>query len=180
MPSLASQLQLARALMALLGSGLLLAVASVLLWILTSRSGRRRLQADHDLEMSHLKAEYESQLQAAASRTHAEEKQIRKDAVKRSKSTVTGQVLERVAPHLPGFTYNPRDMRFFGDPFDYVVMPGYSEDEIQEIVILEIKAGKGSLNPRQRQLRDRIAEGKVRWEVCHLDTDGSVHPAGGS
>jgi predicted Holliday junction resolvase-like endonuclease len=87
--------------------------------------------------------------------------------------------MERVCPHLPGFPYNPRDMRFFGDPFDYVVMPGYSDGEIQEIVILEIKTGKGSLNSRQRQLRDRIAEGKVRWEVCHLDTDGSVHPAGG-
>ena len=117
---------------------------------------------------------------AGTSRTHAEEKQIRKDAAQRSHSTVTGQVLERVAPHLPGFAHNPREMRFFGDPFDYVVLSGYSEGEITEIVILEITTGKGSLNSRQRQIRDRIAEGKVRWEVCRLDPDGTVRPERGS
>ena len=165
---------------AVMFGGLLLTGAVVVLVALRSRSEKRRVAATHDLDMAHARAEYESQLTAATARSHHEEKEIRQDAVARSKSTVTGQVMARICPHLPGFTYNPRDMRFFGDPFDYVVMPGYSDGEIQEIVILEIKTGKGSLNTRQRQLRDRIAEGKVRWEVCHLDADGSIHPAGGS
>ncbi|MBT7806797.1 hypothetical protein HN766_14980 [Candidatus Poribacteria bacterium] len=180
MDALLAQPAVAWAVAAAMFAGPLLTGAVVLLLILRSRSDSRRATAAHGLEMAHVRAEYESQLTAAATRTHKEEKELRQDAVARSKSTVTAQVMERICPHLPGFHYNPRDMRFFGDPFDYVVMPGYSDGEIQEIVILEIKTGKGSLNSRQRQLRDRIAEGKVRWEVCHLDTDGSIHPAGGS
>ena len=180
MDTLLAQPSVAWAVAAVMFGGLLLTGAVVLLVVLRSRSEKRRVASAHQLEMAHVRAEHESQLTAATTRTHKDEKEIRQDAVARFKSTVTGQVMERICPHLPGFQYNPRDMRFFGDPFDYVVMPGYSDGEIQEIVILEIKTGKGSLNTRQRQLRDRIAEGKVRWEVCHLDTDGSIHPAGGS
>lgn len=180
MTDLLGRPSIAWAVAAVLGAGLLYSVGIALYVAARGRAKLRDGAAEHELADAHARAEFESKLQAATARTHDEEKAIRKDAVKRSTSTVTGQVLERVAPHLPGFTYNPRDMRFFGDPFDYVMMPGYSEGEIQEIVILEIKAGKGALNTRQRQIRNRISEGKVRWEVCHLGPDGTVHPAGGS
>ncbi|MFZ5341575.1 MAG: Holliday junction resolvase-like protein [Patescibacteria group bacterium] len=38
----------------------------------------------------------------------------RKQAVERSKSVISGQVYEKIAPLLPDFPYNPKDMTFIG------------------------------------------------------------------
>ena len=143
------------------------------LWFLL-RSAKEAHRSDLDANAAHIRAEYESQLVAARSISQDEEKRIRKDAIQRSQSTITGQVAERLCPYFDDFIYNPRDMRFFGDPFDFIVMPGYSTGKVEEVVILEIKSGKGSLNSRQRQIRNCVDEGRVRWDMIHLDVNTKV------
>jgi predicted Holliday junction resolvase-like endonuclease len=91
------------------------------------------------------------------------EKTIRKDAASKSQSTLIGKITEHFIPYLPDFPYNPQDARFLGAPIDFIVFDGMSEGELKEIVLVEVKTNKGSLSKRERQLRDAVNGGKVKW-----------------
>ena len=96
-------------------------------------------------------------------------KDERKDAILRSRNSLSGKLWEQVAPHLPGFKYNPNDLRFLGAPIDYVVFDGMSEKDIRKIVFLEVKSGKSSLNEQEKKLKDAIQSGKVTWDEYRVD-----------
>ncbi len=96
----------------------------------------------------------------------------REDSVKRSRSSLSGQFLEKLAPHFPDFPYEPTDLRFLGTPVDYVVFSGMSEGEVAEIVFLEVKSGDSGLTTRERRVRDAVEAGAVRWDVYHIPDDG--------
>ena len=99
------------------------------------------------------------------------EREARKDSVERSRATLSGQFLEKLAPHFPEFPYDPTDVRFLGTPVDYVVFDGLAEGEVDEIVFLEVKSGKSNLNPAQRRVRDAVEAGAVRWDVYRIQED---------
>lgn len=92
-----------------------------------------------------------------------EEKNIRRDALERSRSVVTGKATEHLLPYLPGFNYSPRDTRFLGSPFDLLVFDGLSEKRLREIVFIEVKTGSSALSPEERQVRDAVKERRVSW-----------------
>lgn len=96
------------------------------------------------------------------------EEEIREDSVSRSRSTLSGKFLEQLAPHFPDFPYDPTDLRFLGTPVDYIVFDGLSGGEVAEVVFLEVKSGKSSLNAAQRRVRDAVEAGAVRWEVYRV------------
>lgn len=91
-------------------------------------------------------------------------KEAREDSIKRSKSTISGKIMETFAPYLPSFPYNPKDCRFLGTPNDFIIFNGMDEGKITEVIILEIKSGQSSLSSRQRDLRNTVQDGNVRWE----------------
>lgn len=95
---------------------------------------------------------------------------IQRDAAKKATlgqgSAFGGQFSERMAPYLPGFAYNPAEIRFLGSPIDYVVFKGLnSEGGVTEVVLLEMKTGKSKLSDKQKQIGDVVKTGKVRFEV---------------
>lgn len=96
------------------------------------------------------------------------EKAARQDSVQRSRSTLSGGFLERLAPHFPDFPYEPTDLRFLGTPVDYVVFSGLSEGEVDEVVFLEVKSGGSGLTTRERRVRDAVEAGAVRWDVYRV------------
>ncbi len=105
----------------------------------------------------------------------------RRESVEKSRSSLRGQIAEQLAPLLPGFRYLPADARFLGDPIDYVVFNGYSDlrdearrPEALEIVLLEVKQGGSTLSPLQRSIARSVEEGRVRFEVCRIQEDGSI------
>jgi predicted Holliday junction resolvase-like endonuclease len=93
----------------------------------------------------------------------ASERSIRADAHQRSKAVTTGKVLEHIAPHLPGFPFNPKDARFLGSPVDYVVFDGLDEGAIQQVVFVEVKTGDSALTARQKRIKEVIESGRVKW-----------------
>lgn len=96
-------------------------------------------------------------------------KDIRKDAVQRSKSVIIGQFTEQIAPFFPDFPYNPKDLRFVGNPVDFIVFEGITTGKIKEVVFLEIKTGKSNLNTNERSLKNIIENKKVSYkEYRHL------------
>lgn len=99
------------------------------------------------------------------------EREARDDSVRRSRSSLSGQFLEKLAPQFPDFPYEPTDLRFLGTPVDYVVFSGLSEGEVDEIVFLEVKSGASGLTPKERRVRDAVEAGAVRWDVYHVPDD---------
>ncbi len=96
------------------------------------------------------------------------EREARDDSVRRSRSTLSGQFLEKLAPHFPDFPYEPTDLRFLGTPVDYVVFAGLSAGEVDEIVFLEVKSGGSGLTSKERRVRDAVEAGAVRWDIYHV------------
>ena len=106
------------------------------------------------------RAEYAEQYAATRDKIGA-------DAVRGSKSAITGRVAEQMAPLLPDFGFNPRDARFIGNPIDYVVFDGLCEGQVRRIVFLEVKTG-GSLNANERSVKAAIDAGAVEWRKHQL------------
>lgn len=94
----------------------------------------------------------------------------RRDTAARSRGTRGGKAAEQLAPLLPGFAdrFDPQDARFLGAPVDYVVFDGLAEGELREVVLVEVKTGRGRLNANERAVRDAVLQGRINYEVLHL------------
>ncbi len=97
---------------------------------------------------------------------------IRQDAVQRSQAVTVGKVSEQLVPLLPGFNYNPKDVRFLGSPVDLVVFDGLNDGAVRQVVFIEVKTGAAALSSRERQVRDAILEKRVRWDELRLTRGG--------
>tara|TARA_Y100000310_G_scaffold118392_1_gene117292 strand:+ start:166 stop:666 length:501 start_codon:yes stop_codon:yes gene_type:complete len=137
-----------------------------------------RKDVDFDLKLAVLQGERDNlatesnilkqQIEKTIKDQHLLVKEAREDAIKRSKSVISGKIKETIAPYLPDFPYNPKDCRFIGTPNDFIVFDGMDEGEIKQVVILEIKSGTSSLSTRQRNLRDAVKDGRVEWAELKL------------
>jgi hypothetical protein len=87
----------------------------------------------------------------------------RGDAVKRSRAVLGGLASEQLAPYLPGFPFDPTEVRFIGKPVDFVAFVGSASGKIEEVAFVEVKSGNASLTPVERSLRDAVKEGRVSW-----------------
>ena len=88
----------------------------------------------------------------------------RDDAVRRSRSILGGLAAEQLAPYLPGFPFDPTEVRFIGRPVDFIAFVGASAGKIEEVVFVEVKSGKASLSSIELSLREAIRGGRVRWD----------------
>jgi predicted Holliday junction resolvase-like endonuclease len=94
-----------------------------------------------------------------------------KAAVNTSRSVHVGKITEQLAPLLPGFPYNPKDVQWVGGTIDAIVWDGLEEkrDDL-DIVFLDVKTGQSRLNDRQRRVRDAAEAGRLRFEVFRPET----------
>ena len=91
-------------------------------------------------------------------------KSSRQDAVKRSRAVLSGQMAEQIAPFLKGFPCNPADVRFVGKPLDFIGFPGAADGSgIKEILFIEVKTGNAALSSREKEIKDAVLSGKVRY-----------------
>jgi predicted Holliday junction resolvase-like endonuclease len=87
----------------------------------------------------------------------------RKDAIKRSRAVLGGQLIEQLAPYFPDFPYSPSEARFVGKPVDLLVFKGMDEKCIDEVVFVEVKTGKSALSATEKSLKDAIENKRVSW-----------------
>ena len=99
------------------------------------------------------------------------EDRVKKEAIEKSKAIVRGKVTEQIAPYLPGFKYNPKDVRFIGSPIDFVVFDGLDEGDLRKVVFVEVKTGKASLSNREKLIKEAIEEKRVAWEMWKLPSE---------
>lgn len=99
---------------------------------------------------------------------HAHEARVSRDAIRGSQAAITGRVLEKFTPYMPDFGFNPRDVRFLGDPVDFVVFDGLAEGEVRRVVFVEVKSGAGALNGNERKVKVAVSERRVEWSLYRL------------
>lgn len=75
----------------------------------------------------------------------------------------TGQIMETVAPFMEAFKRDPKGARFLGWPIDFV---WFGDDEI---VFIEVKSGKARLTKSQKNIRDIVENGNVKFKVVRFD-----------
>jgi predicted Holliday junction resolvase-like endonuclease len=93
---------------------------------------------------------------------------VTQETLKRSSSTIKGQIGERFAPLAPGFGYELADARFLGSPVDYVVFEGLTAGNVTGVAFVEVKTGSLPLTPFQKQVKAAIEQGNVAWRVVEL------------
>lgn len=87
---------------------------------------------------------------------------------KTQKAVIKGQISEQLYPLLKGIPYQASDMKFFGQPIDYIVLDGLSDGLIKEVIFVEVKTGVSQLSSIQRSLRDCINSGNVRFDTARI------------
>ncbi len=93
----------------------------------------------------------------------ANEVELRQDAIQRSQAVTLGKVTEHIVPYLPGFSFNPKDVRFLGTPIDLLVFDGLCDGDLKKIVFVEVKTGSSALTGRERLVRDAVHARSVEW-----------------
>lgn len=90
------------------------------------------------------------------------------------RSVIKGQIAEQLYPMTPQCPYHISDMRFIGNPIDYIVFNGYTnskdgECRVEEVIFLEVKSGSARLSQTQRAIRDAINSGRVKFDTVNTD-----------
>ena len=98
-----------------------------------------------------------------------EEKAIREDAYQRSRAVSFGKTIEHYVPFMENFPINPNDVRFFGNPIDYIAFTDMGSKKKCAVHFLEVKSGESTLNSRQRNIKDAIQKGRVYWHEYNAD-----------
>jgi predicted Holliday junction resolvase-like endonuclease len=139
---------------------------------------KNKKQFEEDFKTQKAKCDFQAGLEA---QRHANnelgkwkndhEKQIRKDAVMKSKSITLGKVSEQLFPFFPNFNYNPKDARFLGSPTDLIIFDGLDGGELKKIIFVEVKTGKAKLNKREEQVRNIVQNRQVEWVTIELPTN---------
>ena len=86
---------------------------------------------------------------------------------KKSSEVRTGKIAEQISPFLDDYPMDPSTARFIGDPIDFV---HFDEDKV---TFVEVKSGKSQLSKKQRNIRDKIKEGKVDFIVYRISGDSN-------
>jgi predicted Holliday junction resolvase-like endonuclease len=135
-------------------------------YLITSRVASRQLR-DADLLWR------ERVRSRVAENLREREMEVRRDAAQRSGRALSGRVIERFAPIMEQFPFDPHDAVWIGDPVDFIVFDGLSTDrrdggELDRIVLVEVKSGSGKLSRRQRRIKELVERGSVEWREIRL------------
>ncbi|HKX31075.1 MAG TPA: Holliday junction resolvase-like protein [Blastocatellia bacterium] len=91
----------------------------------------------------------------------------------RQRAVIKGQIEEQLYPLSDDCEYRPSQMRFMGNPVDFIVFrelerPNGLEGEVVEIVFLEIKTGTSRLSRKQQRIKQAVLDGRVVWRTISL------------
>lgn len=78
------------------------------------------------------------------------------------------QVNEKIAPLLPNFPYNYKDLVFIWKGIDYLVFDGLSTGNLREIVFLEVKSWVSNLNRNERMIKNCLNSWKISYDILRI------------
>lgn len=75
-----------------------------------------------------------------------------------------GQIIEAIIPASKNFRYDVKDCRAIYKPIDYIAFNGLSKNKkTQSITIIEIKSGNARLQSNQRDIKEKIENGNIKY-----------------
>lgn len=81
-------------------------------------------------------------------------------------SSITGQVLEKIAPSLRGFPVSPGDCRALFNPIDYIIFKGLAaRGKVDALIFVDVKSGNASLKGMQLPIRKLVRDKKVTFHI---------------
>jgi predicted Holliday junction resolvase-like endonuclease len=95
-----------------------------------------------------------------------------KAAVNTSRSVHVGKIAEQLAPLLPGFPCNPKDVQWVGGTIDAIVWDGLEETRDDLDIVFPELTGQDRLNDRQRRIQDAAEAGRVRFAAMRHARSG--------
>jgi len=90
-------------------------------------------------------------------------KDARKDTAARQRSIIKGDISEIIAPWSMNAVDSVKELKFLGNPIDFVGFKGLDGEEEIEIKFIEVKSGKSRLNKNQRRIRDAVIAKRIEW-----------------
>lgn len=130
------------------------------------------LEEEHSSELDALDEKWDDKVSNEVDRRlETQKRQIRKDAIARSRAGQLGKTLEKVVPMFPGFGHHLCDVRPIFDPVDFVIFDGYFQGEITDSTFVEFKTGGGRLTDIQESIRDTVTRKRVHFETRRLSRE---------
>jgi len=139
--------------------------------LIITLSRLRALRNVFQAELSRRVAEIQLQLAQQAGAKLEEEREIRRDAIKGSITTLLGRVGEQIAPlyMMKELGVSPRDLRFIGTPIDFIAFKGLSEGKPEKIIFIEVKASQsGSLTEKEKYVKSLVEAKQVEWITFNI------------
>jgi predicted Holliday junction resolvase-like endonuclease len=99
---------------------------------------------------------------------HSAVKSARNSSVKQARNVILWDVNEKLAPALPGFPYDFKDMVFIWKWIDYLVFDGLASGHLRKIILLEIKSWQSLLNRNESMIKKTVWEWLVSYEVFRV------------
>jgi len=90
-------------------------------------------------------------------------KEARKDTAARQRSTIKGDISEIIAPWSMNTVDSVKELKFLGNPIDFVGFKGLDGEGDIDIKFIEVKSGKSRLNKNQRRIRDAVDAKRIEW-----------------
>jgi predicted Holliday junction resolvase-like endonuclease len=100
------------------------------------------------------------------------EREIRADALLRSKAIRIGQAVQAIAPWLSPVIekYQPDELRVSNNPLDFIALEGLASKRIRHISFIEIKLNQSGLNETERSIKHAVEQSEVSFEVIRMST----------
>ena len=93
-------------------------------------------------------------------------------AQKTAQAVNLGKIVEKIAPSFATFAFSAGDCRALFEPIDYLVFSGLTRREnVEKLIFVDVKSGKARLNSAQKNIKERVEAGAVRFHVTKLSGD---------
>ncbi|MCW1291874.1 MAG: Holliday junction resolvase-like protein [Candidatus Rehaiarchaeum fermentans] len=96
-------------------------------------------------------------------------RKIAEEIIKKQSPIIKGKVSEELFPLLYKEIGNLSDLRFLGNPIDYIQFSGLSEGKEVNINFIEIKSGSSSLNQNERLVKEAVEKKRIEWKEIHIN-----------
>jgi predicted Holliday junction resolvase-like endonuclease len=97
-------------------------------------------------------------------------------SLRSSRNKILGDVFENLSPFLPGFKYEPADVRHIGAPIDYVCFKGLAQNrQVEKITFLDIKTGKSTLTEAEESIQEAVQDGRVDFDIVRFKPEQLTH-----
>lgn len=98
-----------------------------------------------------------------------EKAKVKKESTFRSSAVNWGKTIEHFVPFMTKFPVPAEDVVFLGMPIDYVGFTNTDSKTKCEVHFIEVKSGNAALMGKQRNIKQAIVDGRVKWHEIAVD-----------